>query len=158
MIKELTVNTNEQRDAPFDYWPILNRPKLKLPNGENIAVWIGMNVEYFPIDRPGMSINPRMAEYVPDPANYGWRSYGMRVGIWRFLDAVDKYDLPVSVLLNSDVCYHYPELIREGNKRNWAWLAHGKNNTILEVKMELEEERKYLTDVVSVIQKSTGKK
>jgi allantoinase len=60
------------------------------------------------------------------------------------------------VLLNSDVCNFYPEIIEEGNKRHWVWLAHGKNNSTMEAGMEEEAERKYLTDVVGTITERTG--
>jgi len=44
------------------------------------------------------------------------------------MDALDKCNMRASVLLNSDVCVRYPQIIEAGNKRNWAWLAHGKNH------------------------------
>ena len=32
---------------PYDYSPIARRPRLQLPNGERLAVWIGVNVEHY---------------------------------------------------------------------------------------------------------------
>ncbi|HEY0580595.1 MAG TPA: polysaccharide deacetylase, partial [Chloroflexota bacterium] len=61
-----------------------------------------------------------------------------------------------SVLLNSDVCEKYPRIVEEGVKRRWAWLAHGKNNSIFEAGMTLEQEREYLTGVVQTIATATG--
>ncbi len=81
----------------------------------------------------------------PDPLNYGWRDYGPRVGIWRMMDILDKHHIRASVLLNSAVCERYAQIIREGKKRGWAWLAHGKNDSIFEAGMSAEEERAYLT-------------
>jgi peptidoglycan/xylan/chitin deacetylase (PgdA/CDA1 family) len=60
-----------------------------------------------------------------------------------------------SVLLNSDVCQRYPQIIDEGKKRSWVWLAHGKNNSIFEAGMTLDEERQYLTSVVETITAAT---
>jgi peptidoglycan/xylan/chitin deacetylase (PgdA/CDA1 family) len=140
----------------YDYSPIVDRPRLSLPGGARVAFWIGLNIEHYEVDRPSTSIFAGTAALQPDPLNYGWRDYGPRVGVWRMIDALDKYDLRASVLLNADVCERYPRIIEEGRKRRWAWLAHGKNNSIFEAGMSADEERAYLTDVVQTIEQGTG--
>jgi peptidoglycan/xylan/chitin deacetylase (PgdA/CDA1 family) len=141
----------------YDYWPLIRRPRLELPNGAKLAFWIGLNIEHYEIDKPSTSIFGGTAMLQPDPLNYGWRDYAPRVGVWRMMGLLDRYGMRASVLLNSDVCRYYPEIIEEGNKRNWEWLAHGKNNSIFEANMSLEEERAYLTDVVNTLKAGTGK-
>jgi peptidoglycan/xylan/chitin deacetylase (PgdA/CDA1 family) len=121
-----------------------------------VAFWVGVNVEHYELDKPSTSIFSGTAMLQPDPLNYGWRDYGPRVGVWRMMDLLDKYGIRASALLNSDVCRYYPEIIEEGNKRDWAWLAHGKNNSIFQAGMSLDEERAYLTEVVNTIKESTG--
>ena len=140
----------------YDYSAIVDRPRLTLPDGARVAFWIGLNVEHYEVDRPSTSIFTGTAALQPDPLNYGWRDYGPRVGIWRTIDVLDKHDLRASVLLNADVCQRYPRIIEEGNKRRWAWLAHGKNNSTFEAGMSVDEERAYLTDVVRTIEQGTG--
>jgi peptidoglycan/xylan/chitin deacetylase (PgdA/CDA1 family) len=140
----------------YDYSPIVERPALALPNGARVAFWIGLNIEHYEVDKPSTSIFGGTAALQPDPLNYGWRDYGPRVGIWRMIDVLDKHHLRASVLLNSDVCERYPQIIEQGRQRGWAWLAHGKNNSIFEAGMSLEEERTYLTQVVRTIQQGTG--
>lgn len=140
----------------YDYSPIVDRPRLSLPGGARLAFWIGLNIEHYAVDRPSTSIFPGTAALQPDPLNYGWRDYGPRVGIWRMIDTLDKYDLRASVLLNADVCERYPRIIEEGRKRRWVWLAHGKNNSTFEAGMSADEERAYLTDVVRTIEQGTG--
>jgi allantoinase len=141
----------------YPYWPLRRRPPLELPNGARVAFWIGVNIEHFELDKPSTSITPITAQFVPDPLNYGWRDYGTRVGIWRMMDLFDRLGLRASVLLNADICRYCPEIVEEGNQRGWVWLAHGKNNSTLQVGMELEDERRYLTDVVNTIKETSGK-
>ena len=140
----------------YSYWPIIERPRLEWPDGKRIAFYLGLNIEHYEIDKPSTSIFANTASLAPDPLNYGWRDYGPRVGLWRMMEVMDKHGVRGSVLLNSDVCTRYPQIISEGNKRGWVWLAHGKNNAIFEAGMSLEEERAYLTDVVSTIRQHTG--
>ncbi len=141
----------------YAHSPIIRRPKLQFPNGARVAFWIGLNIEHYELDKPSTSIFGGTAGLVPDPLNYGWRDYAPRVGLWRMTEILDKHGIRASVLLNSDVCKHYPEIIEEGNKRNWVWLAHGKNNSTLQAGMDIDQERAYLTDIVTTLKKSTGK-
>lgn len=143
---------------PFNYLPIIKRPKLKLPNNAQIGIYIGLNIEHYELGNPGTSLFAGTNHLNPDPLNYGWRDYSTRIGIWRMMDLFDKYDVRPSCLLNSDVCTYYPEILIEGNKRKWVWLAHGKNNTIFQTNMEIKHEKSYLKDVVETIHNTTGKK
>ena len=140
----------------YEYSPITARPKLTWPNGARVAFYVGVNVEHFEVDKPSTSIFGGTAMLVPDPLNYGWRDYAVRVGIWRMIEALDRYKMRASVLLNSDVCAHYPQIIEAGKQRNWVWCAHGKNNSNFQTGMSVEDERKALQEMVSTVSKATG--
>jgi allantoinase len=140
----------------YEYWPLIQRPRLELPNGARVAFWIGYNIEHFEVDKPSTSIFDGTAMLQPDPLNFGWRDYGVRVGVWRMMDLLSQHNIRASVMLNSDVCARYPQIVEEGNKLGWSWLAHGKNNSIFQTGMSPEDERAYLTDVITTIEDSTG--
>lgn len=142
----------------FEYSPLIHRPRLELPHGARVAFWIGYNIEHFEVDKPSTSIFDGTAMLQPDPLNFGWRDYGVRVGVWRMMELLSQHNIRASVTLNSDVCARYPQIIEEGNKLDWIWLAHGKNNSIFQVGMSPEEERAYLTEVITTIGDSTGKR
>lgn len=143
-------------NALYSYSPIVDRPQLEWPDGKRLAFWLGVNIEHYEVDKPSTSLFAGTATLVPDPLNYGWRDYGVRVGIWRMMDAFDRLGLRASVALNSDVCSRYPQIIEAGVQRNWSWLAHGKNNSTFQAFMTPDEERAYLTDVVDTIERATG--
>src|SRR5262245_11405299 len=140
----------------YKYSPITARPKLNWPNGARVAFYVGLNIEHYEVDKPSTSIFGGTATLVPDPLNYGWRDYAARVGIWRMIDALDKVGMRASVLLNSDVCGHYPQIIEAGKDRKWVWLAHGKNNSIFHTGLNVDDERKALKDMVDTIASATG--
>lgn len=141
----------------YDYSPIVERAPVSWPNGARLALYVGLNVEHYEIDKPSTSVVPTTAMLNPDPLNYGWRDYGPRVGIWRLMDLLDSFGLRASVLLNSDVCDRYPRIIEEGNKRNWTWLAHGNNNSTLPAALPPEVEREMLGEMVDTITRTTGR-
>lgn len=140
----------------FDYDPIVDRAPIHWPGGARVAFYIGLNIEHFHLDRPATGIYPGTADLVPDPLNYGWRDYGARVGFWRVLEILDRHGIRASALLNSEVVEHYPRIVEAGVERNWAWLAHGRTNSILHTDLSIEEERAVLTDVVDTIERATG--
>ena len=84
-----------------------------------------MNIEHFRSTCPRRAPRPVTVGLVPDALNYGWRDYGVRVGIWRMIDLLDRLGIPPSVNLNSEVCRHYPQIIEAGRERGWGWLGHG---------------------------------
>jgi len=115
-----------------------------------------VNVEHYPIDKPNVNIVPATVGLVPDPANYGWRDYGVRVGIWRVADVLERHGIPMCALANSDVFEHYPELAEEGRTRGWTWLAHGQDNSTFQAGMEHKEELDYLRRMTETIERATG--
>lgn len=142
----------------FDYSPIVERDPIEWPGRARVAFYLGLNVEHFYVDRPSTSLNEATAGLVPDALNHGWRDYGPRVAIWRLIESLDRHRIRASVLLNSDVCDRYPQIIEAGRARNWAWLAHGKSNSTLHTGISVDEERELLTEVVGTIEKATGRR
>ena len=141
---------------PYRHSNVKQRPEIEWPDGKRLAVWIGLNVESHLIDKPSTSIHAGTAHLVPDPLNFGWRDYGPRVGVWRLMDMFDELKITPSILLNSDVCSLYPEIIEEGNARGWAWLGHGKNHSTQQAGMTEQVELAYLSEVIQVIFEGTG--
>lgn len=140
----------------FDYSPISRRKPFKLPNDARVALWVIPNIEHFHIDLPSTSITPVTANLVPDILNYSWRDYGVRVGIWRMMEVMQKYGVKGTVALNSEVCQHYPQIIEAGNEMGWEWMGHGRTNSSLFTNMEEDAEREIIRDVLSTIEESTG--
>jgi peptidoglycan/xylan/chitin deacetylase (PgdA/CDA1 family) len=148
-------------DNFYEYWPIIDRPDIEWPGGKRLAVYIGLNIEHYETGKPSVCILDKAAGRDPDPVNEGWRDYGNRVGLWRIVELFDRYNIRPTALLNSDVCKYYPRIIEEGMRRNWSWVANGRNNSMFAgnkaPQLRVEEERRYLHDVFSTIQAATGK-
>jgi peptidoglycan/xylan/chitin deacetylase (PgdA/CDA1 family) len=130
---------------------------LRWPNGARVAVWVIPNIEHFLFDRPSTSISDATARLKPDVLNYSWRDYGVRVGIWRMMEVMERHGVKGTVALNSEVCRHYPRIIEEGRKLGWEWMGHGiTNSTLLNAQSEAEE-RTLIREVVGTIAKAVGK-
>ncbi|MCM3882526.1 polysaccharide deacetylase family protein [Frankia sp. R82] len=150
--------TEPAENKLFDYSPIVDRPVIRWPGGARVAAYVGLNLEHFLLDRPSSSIVPETADAVPDPLNYGWRDYGLRVGVWRTIESLDRHGIRASALVNSMVAERYPQVIAAGRERDWVWLAHGRTNSVLHTGMTFDDERRSLTGIVDTIAAATGRR
>jgi peptidoglycan/xylan/chitin deacetylase (PgdA/CDA1 family) len=142
----------------FDYSPIVDRKPFTLPGGARVALWVIPNIEHFHFDRPGTPMTAATMGLVPDVLNYSWRDYGVRVGVWRMMEVMEKYGIKGSATLNSEVCEQYPQIMEAGMKLGWEWLGHGQTNSRYIANMEEDEERAIIRDVRDTIERVTGKK
>ena len=143
-------------NALYPYRPITERDPIRWPGGARVAFYVGLNVEHFHVDAPSTSLIDSTKSLTPDPMNFGWRDYGLRVGFWRILDALDRFGIRASVLLNSEVAQRYPQVIDAGRARSWAWLAHGRTNSSLHTALSADAERAELEDIITTIERATG--
>lgn len=142
----------------YAYSPLPERPALRWPHDARVAFYVGLNIEHFHIDAPSTSIETVTTGLTPDPMNYGWRDYGVRVGIWRIMDLLDEVGMRASVLLNSEVCDRYPQIVEAGVARGWTWLAHGRTNSELHTGYDEDTERQLLTAMVTRLEQATGRR
>src|SRR5215472_13423617 len=88
--------------GPFDYSPIIHRPRLAWPKGERLALWVIPNIEFFSLrERPG---GYGAGGKIPDVVMWSERDYGNRIGIWRLMEVLDRYGIRGTVALNADLC------------------------------------------------------
>ncbi|MFN0074655.1 MAG: polysaccharide deacetylase family protein [Chloroflexota bacterium] len=136
----------------YPYWPLPARPPIRWPNEARIAVWIIPNIEHFRFGLP-FSGAPGPVPHLPD---FAGRDYGLRVGIWRMMDILDKYEIRATVALNSDVCRFYPEIIHAGNERGWEWMGHGITNSQALPGMSEAQEIETVQEVANTIAEVAG--
>src|ERR1044071_2848923 len=117
------------RHGRFDYSPIVDRPPLRWPNGARVALWVIPNIEHFLFNRPATAMTRELHPLNPDTRTYSWRDYGVRVGIWRMMEIMERFGVKGTVALNADVCHEYPRIIEEGKKLGWEWMGHGMTNS-----------------------------
>jgi len=142
----------------YEFSPIITRKAFKLPNQAKVAFWVGINVEYFGMEATEFGGVGGFKTSPPNVHDYAPRDYGNRIGIWRLMTLLDKHEIKASVLLNSDICIHYPIIIDECKKRRWEFLGHGTSNAVLLNGMSEAEERKVIKTTLDVITESTGER
>src|SRR5580700_5586849 len=97
------------------YSAIKDRPRLVLPAGARVAVWVIVNVEEWnPLETMPRTVltPPAGGSPMPDVPNWAWHEYGNRVGFWRFTKIFDEFEIPVVLAINGSALAAYPEIVR----------------------------------------------
>ena len=132
------------------------RPALALPDGARLGVHLIVNVEDWTYDQklPRQLLTaPGGFEPTPDVPNFAWYSYGMRVGIWRIIELLERLRIRPTLSLNASVCDTYPELVRAMHDARWEIMAHGYFQKAMPA---TGDERKTVRDALARIEAFTG--
>jgi peptidoglycan/xylan/chitin deacetylase (PgdA/CDA1 family) len=139
------------------YEAIIDRPKLVLPDGARMAVWVIVNVEEWSIERaqPRTVLPPPMGQpLIPDVPNWSWHEYGMRVGFWRFMSVLERHKIIPTLAINGRVCESYPRVAGAAREAGWEFMGHGYVQGPMH---RVENQKKAIEDTVEAIRKFTGK-
>jgi peptidoglycan/xylan/chitin deacetylase (PgdA/CDA1 family) len=154
-----TVGRSVRRPDRYEDSYIFERKSFSWPGNKMIAVWVAPNVEVWNFDSPaGVGVSPNIGNVVPDIINYGWREYGMRVGLWRLADVLDAAGIKATVALNSALCEAHPRAVEEMKKRGWEFMGHGTTNSESLSRLELDKEKEVIRTVLKTIEQATGKR
>jgi peptidoglycan/xylan/chitin deacetylase (PgdA/CDA1 family) len=134
---------------------ITRRPKFQWPNGRRLAVYFALGVEHYAFGE-GMTENLVSGMPHPDVLNTSWREYGNRVGAWRVLRYFADVGIPLSILLNSAVCEHAPDLIDAARLAGCEFIAHGYSNSDTLAGRAEADEALYIERVASQMEGCIG--
>ena len=139
------------------YSAIIDRPPLALPGGARMIIWTIVNVEEWDIERPmpRSVLSPPMGQpLMPDLPNWAWHEYGMRVGFWRLLDCLKRFDIPVTLAINGSVCATYPRVASAALEAGWEFIGHGFNQRPMH---QIEDELEVINQTIEAIHSFTGR-
>ncbi len=141
------------------------RPDIVWPNGARVAISLTLNFEEgaeLAVEQ-GDTETERFGE-APSVQPPGVRDlvqeqvfdYGMRVGLWRFLDALDRRDMMVTMQMCGRAVERVPELavaaVAAGHEplvHGWRWLPHSRY-------LDRETEKRDIIRARDVIEQATG--
>src|SRR5213083_779722 len=138
------------------YQAQVDRPKLTLPAGKKLAVWVILNVEEWRIESamPRTVLSPPMGQpLLPDVPNWSWHEYGMRVGFWRLKRMLERLHIAPTVTLNARTCESYPQVVEACVKNGWELNAHSYEQIPMH---RLDDERAVIQRSVEIIAKFSG--
>ena len=141
----------------YGYSAIARRPVYDWPNGRRLAVYVALNLEQYAFGE-GIKevIAPAGPANEPDVMNYSWLDYGNRVGAWRLHELFGKLGLPYTLLVNSELYGHCPELPAAFHAAGHEIAAHGRTNSERQGGLAERDEAALIESVSSTIARHAG--
>lgn len=139
------------------YSAINRRPRLELPGGARLAVWIIVNVEEWDINSPmprTVLTPPAGGSPMPDIPNWAWHEYGNRVGFWRMLEVFDDFAVPAVLAINGSAIESYRPIAEAAHERRWEFIGHGFTQRNMQ---KVEDEALDIKKTTDAIAAFTGK-
>ena len=134
----------------YDYTPWRGRTPYAWPNGAKLAVYLGVNLEHFAFGE-GLGAELAPGGPQPDVLNFAWRDYGNRVGAWRLIELLEELSMPATVLLNSTIYDHAPQLVAAHRSRGDEIAGHGRTNSERQSILPEQDEQRLVAESTAAI-------
>jgi peptidoglycan/xylan/chitin deacetylase (PgdA/CDA1 family) len=144
------------------YRTLTEAPRFAWPDAARIAFTVTLVLDYWEVNPPkdasrDLRVVSPLGNFFPDWLTWSQREYGARVGIFRILDALDRFAITPSVALGATAAKRYPELVDELIRRNACFMAHGTYATRrITSRMTEAEERAYIAESREAVHAATG--
>ena len=142
----------------LEYQASIDRPRIELPDGNRVAVFLVVNIERWDIARPmprQVLTPPQGASVLPDVPNWAWHEYGMRVGFWRLKQALDRHNIAPTLAINGAVPAAYPRVTQAARDAGWEFMVHGFHQTATH---NVEDQRAMIRDAMATLTEAGGHK
>ena len=147
--------TSARSHGRYAYSPIAGRPVYDWPQDKRLALYIGLNLEWFSFGEGlGAEICPGGPQ--PDVLNYAWRDYGNRVGVFRLAELFGELGWPVSLLVNAAMIEEAPQAIAAFPAAEIV--GHGRSNSERQGMLSEAEERMLIAETTDALKRHTGKR
>lgn len=143
----------------YDWTMQPNRPKIAWPDGNRIALFVVVALEFFPLDQPTTPFKAPggMVTPYPDLRHYTLRDYGNRVGVFRVANTLAKYGVTPTVAINSKVAERYPFLVDFVSGKGWEVMGYGVDMGKVHYGGQDEaEERSRIREALAVLREMSG--
>jgi allantoinase len=160
---------SEELPSSYDFVPLPDRGPLRFPDGARVALIVTINLEYWETDRPGQkppmfpggpaTIPHALPGDVLDTANWSWREYGQRIGVWRLIDVFDKMGMAPSCTVNGMILTERRRIVDAVKERGWELVPHNRAQTDLlsDYAYEPDKEREVIRRTLDTYEAVVGK-
>ena len=158
-----------QPPSSYPFVALPDRKPLRFPNGAQLALILTINIEYWEKSRPGqkeplftggpMTIPHGLPGEVLDTANWTWREYGQRVGIWRMMDVFDRFGVKPSCTINGMAMTERRRIVDACKDRGWELVPHNwaQNDLLAFYANDPNAERELILRTLQTYEKVSGR-
>lgn len=113
----------------YDWSMLTDRPAVQWPEQKPLALWVNVCLQFFPLNQSGKpyKVPGGMTMPYPDLRHYSLRDYGNRVGLFRVLQALDRFNIVPTFAVNAELALRTPYLVKLLQERQQEIICHGWN-------------------------------
>lgn len=148
--------------AAYDYSALPLRPRV--PTAGTLSAFVVLFLEHWELCAPPDAVrDPRMVgefgSFTPDYRSWSQREYGLRIGLFRVLDALRDAGIRPVVAANAMVVQRLPKLVRMLQDAGCDWLAHGLAATrMMHAGMDPQQQAQYIAESIDTLAQATGER
>ena len=142
---------------------IVLRSPLRWPNDARVAFAVVVSAEYYELQPGATNFIPAnvpggfgRAPY-PDVRAFSQRDYGNRVGVFRVIEALERFAMPATAAIDVGVATRYPYVVERFQKCHAEIAGHGHAVThVISNNMTEADERSYIASALDTLQRVSG--
>jgi len=98
---------------------------------------------------------PAASSALPDIPNWAWHEYGNRVGFWRMLEVLDRFEIRAVLAVNGRAVRTYAPIARAARERKWEFMGHGFTQQNMQ---KVENESEVIAKTTKALAEAAGGK
>ena len=143
----------------YEWRPIVDRERLRWPEGARVALVAIVVLDHLDFLPPEGSVQPPGQYHRPLPEYWAFthRQYGLRVGVFRVLEALARHRITPTIALDAQTAENCPWLVRHCVGRGYEIMGHGiAASRMITSRMSEAEERRYLRGSLDAVARAAG--
>ena len=133
------------------------------PGGRPVQAFVLLVLEHWDADADAQGLrDPRFVgefgSFSPDYRSWTQREYGLRIGVFRVLDALAEAGIVPAVAADARVLERLPALVARLQALGVEWVGHGVGAThLMHSRMPLAEQQAQITAGLDAVRRATGR-
>ena len=144
----------------YDWSPVVSRRRLRWPQQARVALATIVVLDHLDFGPPEGSVQPPGLYHRPLPEYWAFthRQYGLRVGVFRVLDALARHGITPTVAMDALTAENCPYLMRLCLDRGYEIIGHGTAvSRMITSRMTEADERHYIDESLEPLVRATGR-
>lgn len=148
----------------YGYSPLPARPQAPVTPGTHLTAFAVLFLEHWDAVPPPDAVrDPRFVgefgSFSPDYRSWTQREYGLRLGVFRVVDALREAGIRPAVAANARAVQRLPRLVKSFNDWGCEWVAHGWSaSALMHSRMSLAQQQEHIESSIATLTECTGQR
>lgn len=148
----------------YGYSALPKRPQERKGTAARLQAFVVLCLEHWVAQPPAESLrDPRFVgefgSFTPDYRSWTQREYGVRIGIFRVLDALKMQGIRPAIAANAVAVQRLPQLVDALNEWGCEWIGHAESaSALMHTGLSQEQQADVIAQSVNAIVSCTGHK